>query len=503
MDKKNSLSIRDFLIVAFKRKKVILGFLIGGLLVAILASILVNPYYIAESKILIKPGRKNFYNTPNAKTKNSTQIFNYEANRQINSEIQILKSQELLENIVDFLGPAYINPKLNAKRNWFFKIINYPEKEKDLKKLAVFEIEKNLEIENIKDSDVIRVLYSHENKNKAAIIVNSIIQAFLEKRVKIYSEGKSYEFFQTQSNLLNKKVRGLETTLNNFKRGNSITSLAEEQSLLLKEISDLRAQLNQTMVKVEETQKTIIHLKRQILKTSKTIYLDREYQKNFQIIGSLEKLLLDLQIKGNEIKNTYTDKVPFRKKMLEDIEVEKTSIQKSLIRAKETSLDGKYRSGANVIHQNLENEIIHSEVEFNSLLKKKEIQEKQLKRYNLRLKEINSYEMKIRSLEQRRDVARSNYEGYLEKYEESRMTDAMDRQKMTNVKVIDEAKPPVIPQKPNFIINFILSTLIGLVGGISFAYFLEYMQDNFETNDDIESFLNLPVLESVPFKNFS
>ena len=62
----------------------------------------------------------------------------------------------------------------------------------------------------------------------------------------------------------------------------------------------------------------------------------------------------------------------------------------------------------------------------------------------------------------------------------------------------DQAEPATKPSRPKVVLNIILGVMAGLVLGIAFAYFLEYLDTSVRTMEDVERLLNLPVLGVVP-----
>lgn len=96
-----------------------------------------------------------------------------------------------------------------------------------------------------------------------------------------------------------------------------------------------------------------------------------------------------------------------------------------------------------------------------------------------------------------REVAadRQLYESFMEKFEESDMS---SQYTMTNAQIIDEAKVPGSPIKPDknrFVLQW---GLIGLFCGVLFSLFREQLHNKFRTNEDVEQKLALPVLGVVP-----
>src|SRR6185369_15557171 len=69
---------------------------------------------------------------------------------------------------------------------------------------------------------------------------------------------------------------------------------------------------------------------------------------------------------------------------------------------------------------------------------------------------------------------------------------------VSNIQIVDNAIIPDGPIKPNRIKNMLLALLLGLFGGISAAFFIEYMDDTFKTAEDVDKAINLPLLDIVP-----
>jgi capsular polysaccharide biosynthesis protein len=96
------------------------------------------------------------------------------------------------------------------------------------------------------------------------------------------------------------------------------------------------------------------------------------------------------------------------------------------------------------------------------------------------------------------DVDGQNYQLYLSKIEESRISDAMDREKIASVSLIEPARVPFKPVSPKVLLNMVLAIFLGGFGALGLAFFLEYLNDTLERAEDVENVLQLPVLGSIP-----
>lgn len=68
------------------------------------------------------------------------------------------------------------------------------------------------------------------------------------------------------------------------------------------------------------------------------------------------------------------------------------------------------------------------------------------------------------------------------------------------VEIIDAAEPSGRYVSPNLIMNILLSIFLGLGSGVALAYFIEYLDTSIKTADDVERWIELPVLGLIPQK---
>jgi len=141
---------------------------------------------------------------------------------------------------------------------------------------------------------------------------------------------------------------------------------------------------------------------------------------------------------------------------------------------------GKSRVGLNTTYQRLQEELFRNQAEGKALAAKREIQHTQLTNYQSKLEQLNQMEVKLNQLEQSVDVNRQNYRLYLAKFEESRISDAMDNKKMANVSLMASAFTPLKPVSPKVFLYIVLGIFLGAFGGLGLGFFTEYLDDSLE-----------------------
>lgn len=100
-------------------------------------------------------------------------------------------------------------------------------------------------------------------------------------------------------------------------------------------------------------------------------------------------------------------------------------------------------------------------------------------------------------LDRHMDLYRENYKLLVTKFEESRIADPNYPEKIASVSLVEPVQVPLKPVSPRVMLNLVLGLLIGALGGLGLAFFLHYMDDSFETVEDVEAALKVPVLISV------
>ncbi|WP_270646967.1 YveK family protein [Paeniclostridium hominis] len=70
--------------------------------------------------------------------------------------------------------------------------------------------------------------------------------------------------------------------------------------------------------------------------------------------------------------------------------------------------------------------------------------------------------------------------------------------KANNVEVIDKAIVPKIPVKPNKIMNIAIAGILGVMISLFVIFLLEYMDNKIKSPQDIQKYLELPLLGVVP-----
>jgi capsular polysaccharide biosynthesis protein len=90
------------------------------------------------------------------------------------------------------------------------------------------------------------------------------------------------------------------------------------------------------------------------------------------------------------------------------------------------------------------------------------------------------------------------YQNYLRKVEEARVSEDMNRNKITSIAVIEAASPPQLPAGPGKKIKLLLVFGFATMGGLGLAFAVDLASRRFFSDEQVENTLGIPVLASVP-----
>jgi capsular polysaccharide biosynthesis protein len=71
--------------------------------------------------------------------------------------------------------------------------------------------------------------------------------------------------------------------------------------------------------------------------------------------------------------------------------------------------------------------------------------------------------------------------------------------KVENVQVIDLAVPNLIPVSPRSKLNIAIAAVLGIMAGVFLAFLIEFLDNTIKSPEDVEKYLNLPVLGAIPY----
>ena len=481
-------SVRNFLYIVFKNKWQILLFLFISVAAATIVTLKMKPMYNASSQILIKSVRDDFYIPASGKT-----VMAPNREEEINSELELLMGRSLMEQLIDTMDPVELLPglKINGREVTDLKSLPKAERQIVLDE-AIQKIEKNLNVQWVKKSNIIDLSFRHPNPEIAAKALNQYVNLYLDRHLQVHKNPESMIFFQEQAELFKKRIEDAERKLRLYKEEKGITSVEETLSSMLRQEADLQFELNNANREAVELENRLKEVKVQIAKTPMNIRQGEEVGAPSDIVDALEARLVELELKEKDLLLKYKPESRSVSSVRDEIRI----VRDKMNSLKEKS-SGRSTYGINTTYQELQKDQYRWEADLKAISGKKEMLEKQLVSYHEKISALNDIQVQIIRLQDQIKEDQGSYRMYQTKYEETRISDAMTTQKIANVSLIEPARVPIKPVSPNKKLNLLMSLLMGLVGGFGIAFLRDYIDDSIEKPEDVERLLDLPFLGSI------
>lgn len=387
--------------------------------------------------------------------------------RFLTTQFEIIQRKEMLYPVIDSLG---------LEQRWK-GAYGYSNKEQ-----AYFQLRGMVDVREIRNTELIQIGVMSSDRQEAAEIANRIAEEYQKKRIEDQQQMVSRSLTQLQDEVAKqrKKVDDLRNDAARLRIENKIQDLNPDS------VQDPRDAANDVLISVE------------------------------QQVSSERLKVSALRAKYDQIAKLTDDQVM---RSITTLEIQDPTISQILPQFQESSAEEArmLQSGLGANHPTVK-----------SLRAKKEVMNKQLQAQigSLRTSleaNIKIAESSLKELESRLDEAKASQQssktraaGYyeaknnyiqaknvLEAAEMRLSTETMQRTMPQNPAIIwERAEPASAPSRPRVMLNILLGVVVGLVFGVGLAFFIEYLDTSVKTMEDVETFLQVPVLAVIP-KNIS
>ena len=256
------LTVRDAASVWFRHKLLLtVTFLTIALGTAVVTLLLPNDYE-SRTKILVKNLRSDVPITPERTNGTSGPSADKDVSEnQINSEIEVLTSKDLLNQVVSECGLARVGPPSLMQR---LRLKETPQNDAGRIEQATEKLAKDLVINPVKKANIIEVTYASSSPQTAAAVLNKLGELYLEKRMKLHRPAGTYEFFKAQAGAAEQQLRDAERQLSTFQQTMSVVSPGQQKDLTVQKMTELKAKLLETDAFLKEVNERIARLEQQM-----------------------------------------------------------------------------------------------------------------------------------------------------------------------------------------------------------------------------------------------
>ena len=331
-----------------------------------------------------------------------------------------------------------------------------------------------------------------------AEVTNTLASNFITENLKLREAqalGTS-SFLADELNSVKKKLREKEEELKQY-RIKYMGGLPEQLQTNLSILERLQAQLDQYNENLRDAENRKILLQQQIAEAA-TSARSRVGVGSQAAATQQEDELQSLKNQLALLESRYTENHPDvirLKKTIERLEASKSAETPA------SSSEQTPRAPVVQVDQTLKRQLEETNLEIKRL--KSEITDltAQIKLYQKRVEDTPKREQELLSLNRDYNNLRELYNSLLNRKLEAEIAVSLEKkQKGEQFRVLDPAKVPSRPIKPDMRKIALMTLVLGLGLGGGLAYLVEMMDTSFKDPEEVEKELGLPVLLSLPIR---
>ena len=465
---KEELGLRDYLMILSKRRVSATVIFAIFVLAVTVVTFTMKPVYKATAQVYVESPNMQF-NIQQQQMENQTDTAAY-----LQTQMNILKSEAIARKVITKL---HLDTVEFGKEKSISPLAFLASKDAAAAptsmESSIHAFEKHLNVEVVKNSNLVNVSYETANPELAAQVANETVQTFIDQNIDMRTApAKSYmTWLDGELDKIKGKLNESSDSLENFKRSRSLIVGGERDSnVTLTALNDLNARM--LAAEAKRYQAEIKY--QQVMKLS-------------SVAGGVmslpdvlnNKLIQDLKTQEELINKDMAEK----SKKYGDKHPVIVSLNNELAQIKR-----RINSEVKLIVNGIKNDYEASLHEERSLQGAFNRQKAEAMSYDQHAAE---YELKKEDVE----GAKAIYQQVLKKAQE---TTIMGTINVSNVQLFNKATPPRKPSKPKKALNVLLGIVLGLFTGVGFALVSERMDNTYTSPEELEEHLGVPMLGIVP-----
>lgn len=481
---RQNISLRNGAAALFRRKGLVLLTFLTVVAGTVIVTLVIPDKYESRMKILVKNQRVDVAITPANAQAQSVMADDEVSENQINSEIELLTSKDLLTQVVKDCGLA------NSKPRWFSRT---PPTESVRVESAVNQLSKDLMITPVRKANIISVAYASNSPQTAAQVLKRLGELYLDKHVKLHHPEGATDFFETQADEYDGQLKQAEQQFAEFQKSNNLIVLAQQKELTLQKTAEAKASLMASEAAVNEATQRIKRVEQQLRSLPERVVTQSRSLPNQFSAERLNTMMVELQTRRTQLLTKFKPNDRLVKEVDEQIRITREALEKA---ERKSAIEE--ATGLNPLRQTLETELARARLDQSAAIARRTTLTGQLQQYQASLEQLESNTTKHNDLQRQVKEAEDNYQLYAKKREESRIADELDRQKITNVSIAEAPVAAQLPTSPNRPMNLVLGLVLAGFLCIGSVVSAELLDDTVHSARQLEGLTGGPVLATVP-----
>lgn len=458
--------IMPYLRLIMRRKWTIIGCLLLGMAAGIVTLMIQTPIYEARVSMEVQNFNQDFLDVG----KVDPTTVNYEADSYLQTQIKMIQSDGLLDRVVARVPfHAQNADTLPPDRPSFLRtLFRGPQVKPQMpREKAIGLAISNLRVRGSGMTRLIEVYCDGTDPQFAADFCNTLAAEYLQQSLEVRwnSAQRVTNWLTEQLAGLKKTLEGSEEKLNQFTRSTGMISALDRDNVPAQRLTQLQDEMLRA-----QADRVVKQSKFELLSSSPPESLPevlddvslRDYQMR----------LVDLRRQYAELSASLTANHPQVKKV-----------------------EAQLRELASGFTTRRSNIIARIRNEYETACRREALLGNAYAAQAKLVSEQTTKNMQFTALKRDVDTTRDMYDSMLRRFKEAGVAAAM---RVSNIRVVDQAKAPPFPDRPNRKLHLGLGLTGGLLFGLGFIFFRENLDSRLNGPGDAKYYLNLPELGLIP-----
>ena len=391
----------------------------------------------------------------------------------------------------------------------------YPEARQRLPMEDVVDIMvKDIMIEPSKQGDIFQIRYSGSQPDKVVKVTNGLAAKFIEENLK-YREERASETSSYASNELEMAKAVMdqkEATMRDYKL-KYFNELSEQRQTNVSRLISLQEQYQGKQESIQEQERTMVMIQDQIANRRKmmaseaVVPVDDKENKSSSGVEAGSQLsttdkLLQLRAVLQNLQMKYTENHPDVKRVKKLI----AKLEGDLARGEGVAGDESLQQNGSVKHTTsdpvilqLETQLKNITLNIQNIVEEKEQLKKAISQYEQWVAAAPVREAEWSALTREYGELKRHYDYLVSSDLQAKsMLNLEKRQKGSQFKIVDSARFPEKPIKPDFIKILGVALLLGAGLGLGVPLARDFLDSSFRDVNDLEKYLGIPIACAIP-----
>lgn len=463
-------SVLHYLRVLQKRKWLVLATTTIIFALAVIATLRATKLYEARSRIAIFPENPNALGLKDGENPG---YYGGEDDTIFDTQVEILRSDALALKVIDSMGldqnPSFTGMKPTSSSDGIeaSKLNPDPARVSSL----IGRLRGGLTVQMVPRTRIVELRYMDADPRLATEIVNGLAKTFIEEnfRTKYETATQTSDWLSKEMSDLQLKMETSEEKLVRYQKQHGILGIDEKQNIVTTKLDSLNKGL--TDAQSDRMQKEADYWQARSDDSSAIVHVANSAGLP-SLIDKLQEKEADLDEQLAQVTTAFGSAYP---------KTEQLQNQLKQVRASMLIEEGRIREKI--------------KKRYLTALQREKLLQSAFERQKQEANDLNQSAIEFMSLKRDAESNRQLYLNMLQRLKEAGVTAGL---RSSNIRVVDVARVPTHPIKPDVSWNVLMGLLLGLAGGIGLAFLMDTLDSTIRSLEEITAVSALPALGTIP-----